>query len=159
NGTLSEVLDFSDCILTARNHPGATIIPALLAVAEERHTDGRSVIAAMMSAYEVHTRICHAIQPSHWYRGFQCTGTIGTAGAAVAAARVLGLDADGIADAMGISGFIMPVSNGDNVFRGHSVKPVHGGQGATCGVSAALMAASGFSAGPLEGEPPRYHAA
>ncbi|PYM19523.1 MAG: hypothetical protein DMD81_03595 [Candidatus Rokuibacteriota bacterium] len=159
NGTSSEVLDFSDCILTARNHPGATILPAALALVETRRVSGQQFVAAMMLAYEVHTRICHAIQPSHWWKGFQATGTIGTSGAAVAAARLLGLDASGIADALGASGFIMPVSNGDNVFRGHSIKPVHGGQGAAAGLSAALLAAAGFSAGPLEGEPPRYHAA
>lgn len=159
NGTSSEVLDFSDCILTARNHPGATILPAALALVEGRKVSGKTFITAMMTAYEVHTRIGHAIQPSHWFRGFQCTGTIGTSGAAVAAALLLGLDAKGMADALGASGFIMPVSNGDNVFRGHSIKPIHGGQGASAGLSAALLAAAGFSAGPLEGEPPRYHAA
>jgi 2-methylcitrate dehydratase PrpD len=159
NGTSSEVLDFSDCILTARNHPGATILPAALALVETRRVTGRQFLAAMMLAYEVHTRICHAIQPSHWWNGFQCTGTIGTSGAAVAAAHLLGLDAGRMADALGASGFIMPVSNGDNVFRGHSIKPVHGGQGAMAGLSAALLAQAGFSAGPLEGEPPRFHAA
>jgi 2-methylcitrate dehydratase PrpD len=159
NGTLSEVLDFSDCILTARNHPGATILPSVLALIENRTVSGQALVAAMMAAYEVHTRICHAIQPSHWWRGFQCTGTIGTCGAAVGAAHVLGLDAARMADALGASGFVMPVSNGDNVFRGHSIKPVHGGQAATAGLSAAFLAAAGFSAGPLEGEPPRHHAA
>lgn len=159
NGTSSEVLDFSDCILTARIHPGATILPAALALVEGRKVSGKTFMAGMMAAYEVQARLGHTIQPSHWFRGFQATGTLGTSGAAAAAARLLGLDAKGMADALGASGFIMPVSNGDNVFRGHSIKPIHGGQGATAGLSAALLAAAGFSSGPLEGEPPRFHAA
>ena len=61
--------------------------------------------------------------------------------------------------ALGIAGFIMPVSNGDNVFKGHSVKPIHGGQPALCGLSSAYLAQAGYRSGPLEGEPPRYHAA
>jgi 2-methylcitrate dehydratase PrpD len=157
NGTLSEVLDFSDCVLTVRNHPGAPVIPGLLAAAGTRPTGGRELLTAMAAGYEVFTRVCQAIQPSHWYRGFQCTGTIGACGAAVAAARLGGADADEMAAALGIAGFMMPVSNGDNVFRGHSVKPVHGGAAAMAGYAAAMLARAGFRSGPLEGEPPRHH--
>ena len=71
----------------------------------------------------------------------------------------MGFGAHDMAAALGISGFIIPVSNGDNVFKGHSIKPIHGGQPAMCGLSAAYLAESGYRAGPLEGEPPRYHAA
>ena len=63
-----------------------------------------------------------------------------------------------MAAALGISGFIIPVSNGDNVFKGHSIKPIHGGQPALCGISSAYLAKAGYKSGPLEGEPPRYHA-
>jgi 2-methylcitrate dehydratase PrpD len=154
NGTASEVLDFSDCILTARSHPGAAILPCALALVEGRRISGASFMAAMMAAYEAHTRVCHAIQPSQWFRGFQSTSAIG---AALVGAHLLRLDAQGLADAMGAGGFVMPILNGDNVFRGHSVKPVLGGQAASAGLSAALLAASGYAAGPLEGEPPRFH--
>jgi 2-methylcitrate dehydratase PrpD len=85
-------------------------------------------------------------------------GYYGTCGAAATGGRLLGLDAEQMTAALGIAGFIMPVSNGDNQFKGYNVKPVHGGQAAMCGLSSAYMARAGYRAGPLEGEPPRYHA-
>ena len=159
NGCMMEVLDYSDSNLGNLTHNGTPVLPAALAVAEHVSAPWGELCAAIVAGYEVHTRLLTTVQPGHWYRGFQSAGTFGTSGAAVAAGRLLGLDASGIAAALGVSGFIMPVSNGDNEFRGHSAKPVHGGQGATCGVSSAFLAQSGYRAGPLEGEPPRYHAA
>ena len=159
NGCMMEVLDYSDSNLGNLTHNGTPVLPAALAVAEHVSAPWGDLCAAIVAGYEVHTRLLTTVQPGHWYRGFQSAGTFGTSGAAVAAGRLLGLDAGGMAAALGVSGFIMPVSNGDNEFRGHSAKPVHGGQGATCGVSSALLARSGYRAGPLEGEPPRYHAA
>jgi 2-methylcitrate dehydratase PrpD len=157
NGTLSEVLDFSDCVLTVRNHPGAPVIPGALSAAGMRDASGADFMAALAAGYEVFTRICATIQPAHWYRGFQATGTIGACGSSTAAARLLGADGRQMRAAIACGGFVMPVSNGDNIFRGHSVKPVHGGAAASAGLTAALLAMSGFEAGPLEGEPPRFH--
>ena len=159
NGTLSEVLDCSDCNLTARIHNGPAVVPTALALAERAPATGREVMAAIMAGYEVGTRLGHAIQPAHWYRGFQITGTLNTCAAAATAGRLEGLDADAMAAALGAAGFIMPVSGGDNVFKGHGIKPIHGGQPALCGISAAWLAQAGYRAGPLEGEPPRHHAA
>ena len=159
NGTLSEVLDCQDTNITARIHNGAAIIPAALAMGEVLASSGRDVMAAVVAGYEVGCRLGLATQPEHWYSGFQITGTFNTCGAAATAGRLMGFGADDMAAALGISGFIIPVSNGDNVFKGHSIKPIHGGQPAMCGLSAAYLAQSGYRAGPLEGEPPRYHAA
>ena len=159
NGALMEVLDYSDSNLEHLTHNGTPVLPAALAVAEQVGASWGQVATAIIAGYEVHTRLLAAVQPGHWYRGFQSPGTFGTSGAATAAGRLLGLGADGLTEALGISGFIMAVSNGDNEFRGHTVKPVHGGQGAMGGVSSAFLAKSGYRSGPLEGEPPRYHAA
>jgi 2-methylcitrate dehydratase PrpD len=155
NGTHSEVLDFQDTDMSARIHNGVTVIPAALAIAQSTRVTGRQLVAAIVAGYEVGSRLSHVVQPTHWYRGFQATGTFGTSAAAATAAKLLGLDEDGIAQALGASGLIMPVTNSDNVFRGHDIKPVHGGQPAMCGVEAALLAQAGFHAALLEGEPPR----
>ena len=159
NGAMMEVLDYSDSNLEHLTHNGTPVLPAALAMAEHLAAPWRDLATAIVAGYEVHTRLLSAVQPGHWYKGFQSAGTFGTSGAATAAARLLGLDAEGIEAALGISGFIMPVSNGDNEFRGHTVKPVHGGQAAMSGISSAFLAQSGYRSGPLEGEPPRHHAA
>lgn len=159
NGTLSEALDCQDSNLWIRSHSGTSAIPTALALAQAHALRWADIVPAIVAGYEVHTRLLLAVQPSHWYNGFQGTGTFGTCGAAATAGRLLGLDAAGVTAALGIAGFIMPVSNGDNQFKGYNVKPVHGGQAATCGLSSAYMAQAGYRAGPLEGEPPRHHAA
>jgi 2-methylcitrate dehydratase PrpD len=158
NGTLSEVLDCQDTNLAARMHNGTAAIPAVLALAEINGSPGRDIITAIIAGYEVGARLSLAIQPSHWHRGFQCTGTIGCSGAAAAAGRLLGFDETQMANCLGISGFIMPVSNSDNFFKGYSIKPVHGGAAAQRGIESVQLTRAGFEAGPLEGEPPRYHA-
>ena len=159
NGTLCEVLDCMDCNLTARIHNGAAVTPTVLALAESSEASGRDVLAAMLVGFEIGTRLGHAVQPAHWHSGFQITGTFNTCAAAAAAGRMLGLDTEAMERALGASGFIMPVSHGDMIFKGHSVKPIHGGQPALCGIEAAFLAKAGYRSGPLEGEPPRHHAA
>ena len=108
-------------------------------------------MAAVVAGYEVGCRLGKANQPAHWYAGFQITGTYNTCGAAASAGRLLGLDSEEMYAALGISGFIIPVSNGDNVFKGHSIKPIHGGQPAMCGISAAYLAQAGYQAGAARG--------
>ena len=158
NGCMSEVLDCQDTNIDCRIHNGAAIIPAALGMGEVTDASGADVMAATVAGYEVGCRLAKANQPEHWYSGFQITGTYNTCGAAATAGRLLGFDAETMNAALGISGFIIPVSNGDNVFKGHSIKPIHGGQPALCGISSAYLAKAGYKSGPLEGEPPRYHA-
>jgi 2-methylcitrate dehydratase PrpD len=57
-----------------------------------------------------------------------------------------------------MAGTVMPLSNGDGSFKGYTAKTVQAGQASLCGIEAAFMALSGFTAGPLEGESPRHHA-
>src|SRR5262245_37192763 len=90
NGTLSELLDCQDTNLPARIHNGTAAIPVALAVAEERGLSGADIMVALIAGYEVGSRLSLAIQPQHWHRGFQATGTIGTSGAAATAGRLLG---------------------------------------------------------------------
>ena len=143
--------------MPARLHSCSGTVPAVLAVAERRRLSGKEVVRAMATGYEVGARVGVAVQPSHWYGGFQATGTVGAIGASAAVGALLGFDADEMAAAISMAGFILPISNGDGVFQGFSAKPVHGGMAAQTGVQAALLAGSGFEAGPLEGMPPRYH--
>ncbi|MBI4189398.1 MAG: MmgE/PrpD family protein [Betaproteobacteria bacterium] len=159
NGTLMEALDCQDSNMKALMHSGSSVIPTALVLAETNPITWADLVPAIIAGYEVHTRLMLAVQPGHWYKGFQGTGTFGTCAAATTAGRLLGFDARQMTAALGISGFIMPVSNGDNQFKGYNVKPVHGGQAAMCGLSSAYMAQAGYRAGPLEGEPPRHHAA
>src|SRR5262245_13586660 len=158
NGTLAEALDFQDSNMDVLTHNGTPIIPAALALGEVLDARWSKVAAAIIAGYEVHTRLLATLQPGHWYRGFQGLGTFGTCGAAVAAGKLLGLDAQGLKRAIGVAGATMPVSNSDNVFKAYTVKACIPGQAARCGVSAAYLAKAGYDGVPLEGDPPNHHA-
>lgn len=61
NGTIADILDWEDCAWTG--HPSAGVIPAAMAVAEERHCTGREYIAAVAAGLEVYQRVAMAVQP------------------------------------------------------------------------------------------------
>ena len=152
NGSLSETLEYQDGYTKGGYHPCCGTISASLATAEWRQRTGRDLIAAVTAGYEVGNRVSEAIFPSHLSRGFQPTGTAGTVGAAAAASLTLKLDGEQIYNALGIAGFILPISTGDNLWGGYTIKPVHGGAAAKAGIESALLASRGLNAAPLEGD-------
>ncbi len=136
-------------------HPGATLLPPGLAVAQERGSSGRDLITAVVAGFEVMYRIGYATKHSNERRGFHAPGTTGPFGAAVAAGVLLGLDAPRMTNALGIAGSL---AGGLMEFArsgtGAMVKRLHLGRACESGVMAATLAADGFT-GPvsvLEGE-------
>jgi 2-methylcitrate dehydratase PrpD len=98
------------------------------------------------------------MNPRHYHeRGWHCTSSIGTLGAAAAASRLLGLDAAGVTHALGIAA---SSACGLKENLGSMVKPLHAGMAARNGVMAARLAKAGFiaSAQTIEG-PQGYLAA
>jgi 2-methylcitrate dehydratase PrpD len=83
-----------------------------------------------------------ALQPGHYAVGFHSTGTVGSFGAAAAGARLLGLDAEATAVALGIAG---TQAAGLKSQFGTMCKPFHAGKAAQNGLMAARLAARGFS--------------
>ena len=97
NGAIGHALDYDDVNLAMPGHPSVAILPGLLALAEQRESSGRDVIAAFVAGYETACRIGSAMRPGHYDLGFHATGTVGCLGAAAACARLLGLDAEATA--------------------------------------------------------------
>ena len=135
-------------------HPGATVLPPALAVAQQEGRSGRDLIAAFVAGNEAMIRIGRATGHTNEARGFHAPGTTGPFGAAIACGRLLGLDAGRMASAIGIAGSLagglLEFAKGD----GGMVKRLHLGRASEAGVLAASLAASGF-AGPrtvIEGE-------
>lgn len=136
-------------------HPGATLLPPALAIAQDQGRSGRDLITAVVAGFEVMYRIGRATKHSNERRGFHAPGTTGPFGAAVAAGRLLQLDAAGMTNALGIAGSL---AGGLMEFArsgtGAMVKRLHLGRAAESGVVAASLAADGFT-GPrsvIEGE-------
>ncbi|MGH7661564.1 MAG: MmgE/PrpD family protein [Vulcanimicrobiaceae bacterium] len=105
NATFAHTLDFDDTHEGGSIHPGATTIPAVLAIAEASRASGERVIAAIVAGYDTTVRISEAADPAaHYDRGFHPTATCGTFGATAAAANVAGASADVLENAFGING-------------------------------------------------------
>ncbi len=126
-------------------HPGAAILPAALATAETVGATGAQLLTAFVAAVEVMFRIGAASRHSSELLGFHAPGLTGPYGAAVASGLLLGLDAAGLARALGIAGSL---SGGLMAFAhapdGAMVKRLHLGRAAESGVLAARLAAEGF---------------
>ena len=149
NGTLAHSLDFDDTHAAASLHSSAPIVPAAWAAAEMVGASGKDLITAIVAGYEVQIRLGLALDPSaHYDRGFHPTATCGVFGAAVAAGKLLGLDANSIESALGIA---LSQAAGSMQFLadGAWTKRSHVGQAAQNGLICATLAGEGFQ-GPLE---------
>lgn len=142
NGSASHALDYDDVNLSMPGHPSVAILPGLLALAELRGSTGPEVITAFVAGYETACRIGEALIPGHYDLGFHATGTVGCLGAAAACARLLGLDAEATARAIGIAG---TQAAGLKSQFGTFCKPFHAGKASQSGLLAARLAARGFS--------------
>jgi 2-methylcitrate dehydratase PrpD len=159
NGTSGHALDWDDTQLaTSANrifglltHPTMPPLAAALAVGERQRASGHDVLEAFLTGFEVECKIAEAISPSHYKKGFHSSGTVGTFGAAVAAAKLLGLGPDALRHALAIAA---SSAAGIRVNFGTMTKPLHVGRAAHNGVVAAELAARGFTGGHDALDPP-----
>ena len=127
-------------------HPTIPPLVAALAVGQRQGgASGRDLMLAFLAGFEVESKISEWMLPEHYRRGFHSSGTVGTFGAAVAAAKLLGLSGEKLACTLGIAA---SMASGIRVNFGTMTKPLHVGRAAENGVTAALLAARGFTADP-----------
>jgi 2-methylcitrate dehydratase PrpD len=156
NGALAHAFELDNLTKPGSGvHPGAILLSAGLAIAQERGLAGRDLLTAFIAGSEVMIRIGRATKHTNEARGFHAPGTTGPFGGAVAVGRLLKFDAPTMTNALGIAGSL---SCGLLEFAksgtGAMVKRLHLGRAAESGVLAASLAADGFT-GPvsvLEGE-------
>jgi 2-methylcitrate dehydratase PrpD len=153
NGTTAEAIEGQDGLRFGGNHPGTAVIPAALAVAEDLGLGGKEVIEAVVVGYEAAGRIAAAMHPHHTLAGFLPTGTCGAFGAAAAASRLMGHDAEGMLNSFGNAGYLLPLSMAEHLMGGYTSKILQGGQAASAGLTAAGLAGAGITGAPyvLEG--------
>lgn len=136
-------LELSDAAPRGTVHPGNEIVPAVLALAERGGLGGAAILPAVVAGYEIEIRIGRALFPSAFYRGWWTPGIFGAVGPAVAAGRMLGLDAQGLDNAIGIVLNLAPTAMARANEEGKNVKWLIGGQACAAGLLAAEMAARG----------------
>jgi 2-methylcitrate dehydratase PrpD len=143
NGAAAHALDFDDVNLAMPGHPSVAILPALLALAQERGSSGVDVMTAFVAGYELQCRLGRVVAPGHYDGlGFHATATIGSFGAAAACAHLLTLDREKFAIALGIAG---TQASGLKSMFGTMCKPLHAGKASYHGLVAAKLAMRGFT--------------
>ena len=152
NGITSHTFDFDDTHLKTIIHPAGPVASAVLALSEHTGSTGREVIDAVVIGIDVSCRVGNAMYPDHYDRGWHITGSTGTLGAAAACARLLKLNAQQTAMALGIAAS-QPVGMREQF--GTMTKPFHPGGAARAGLMSALLASQGFTASPKALEAPR----
>src|SRR6478736_564829 len=159
NGTSGHALDWDDTQLATSadrifgllTHPTIPPLVAALALGERARVSGRQLLEAFLTGFEVECKIAEAIHPDHYKKGFHTSGTVGTFGAAVAAAKLLELSAEQVAHTLAIAA---SSASGIRVSFGSMTKPLHVGRAAQNGVVAAELAARGFTGGRDALDPP-----
>ena len=154
NGVMIGGFETDHAYFAGSCHPSAAVFPAALALAERDGIDGKGFITAVAMGYEVTCRVgMAATRAVEDQAGFHGPGTNASFGGAAAAAKLLGLDAQGVSNALGIAG-----SHAGGLLEfskeGAMTKRLHVGRGCQMGLEAGILAASGFT-GPstvLEGE-------
>ncbi|MBV9971376.1 MAG: MmgE/PrpD family protein [Xanthobacteraceae bacterium] len=146
-GTAAHGIELDDGYRQGSVHPGCAVVPAVLSAAYARGATGAEVIAAIVAGYETTIALARACHPDLRQRGFHPTGACAVLGAAAAVAKLRGLTAPAIANALGIA-----ASSAAGLFAfvngGADIKRLHAGHAAREGMQAALLAAQGVQGPP-----------
>jgi len=143
NGATSHVVEMDDLHRESILHPACAILPAVLALGERQHASGKELILAASAGYEVGIRVALAVGTSHYY-SWHTTATCGTYGAAAGAAKLLGLNRDQFAWALGSAG-TQAAGLWEFLVECAMSKQLHPGKAAMNGLLAALLAKEGFT--------------
>jgi len=141
NGGIIHTIDFDDTSATCFGHFGASLLPTVAALGQQRGASGAEVVAAFAVGYDIATRVGRTVWPSH-YDHWHPTSTLGTIGAAVAAGKLLQFDEAAMERALCLaadkaSGLRYCIDHGD------FSKMLHPAMAAMKGVMAALLVEGG----------------
>ncbi len=136
--------------LRANGHPGIQVIPAALAVAQQRRSSGRAFLEACAIGYEVSGRIgsaCDMRMIVHPH------GTYGVVGAAVAVARLAGLPRARLRELINLAGSSPLAGNRMTMKDGATLRNWYAAHSAQMGQMAVRLIEAGFTA-PYDGLAP-----
>lgn len=156
NGCAANGIDSDDSARYSYGHAGAQIFPTALALAEARGLSGARLLCGMVVGYEVAHRIGRCWHNHHDV--YQACGSWGSVACAATAAHLMDLTPEQAEHALGIADYHAPnLPMMRDVAQPAMVK--HGiGWGAFTGITAAGLAAAGFTGIPSLLAFPEYQA-
>ncbi len=143
NGTAGVSLEMDEGNRWGGGHPAIHVLPATLAVAEELAVDGRRFIEALVAGYEVTSRLGGASQVRP---NVHSHGTWGTAGAAVAVARLRDHDAAATRTVINLATSMSPANSWAPCFEGATIRNLYPGRSSLQGILATHLLACGYTA-------------
>lgn len=126
----------------ARGHVAAYVVPAVLAVAEERNLGGAAFLAALVAAYELVARLGMACRVRE---GMHPSGTWGTVGCAAAVAKMMGLQPAQIRETMNVAAPLTLATSWAAAEEGALVRDLYSGTGGTGAVWAPRWVEAGVT--------------
>lgn len=151
--------DMDDGNRKAMGHIGAHVISTALTLCQILDVTGEDIITAINVGYDVYNRVAAAVQPGLVHRGFHSTGTAGAIACGAVAAKLMGMDKEGIYNTMALSaiqasGLIIIAESGQ------SCKPVNPANAAKTGILSAKIISRGVKSSEyfLESKKGYFHA-
>ena len=146
-GTAAHGIELDDGYRHGSAHCGCVVIPAVIPMAADRKASGAQLIEAIVCGYETNIALARACAPDLRHRGFHPTSAVGPFGAAMATGKLRGLNAQQLANALGLA-----ASSSAGLFAfvagGGDVKRLHAGHASREGMQAALLAEQGTEGPP-----------
>ncbi|KAL6249084.1 hypothetical protein RBB50_004147 [Rhinocladiella similis] len=142
NGLFMTARFFDDTHLTTLSHPSGPPLSAGLAYAEAEGLSGKELLLAFAVGVEVGLALTQALGLGPYKKGWHLTGIVGSFSAAATVAKLMKLDAAGMARAMGHASSMAAGSR--NVFATDTLI-MHAGRAAQNGILAARLARQEFT--------------
>lgn len=139
-GAAAHVLDYDDVALDG--HTSAVLVPAILSVCLDRRMAGADAVLAYAVGFEVWAELIRRDVDAHHNKGWHPTTVFGSVASAAACASLLRLSVEESANAVAIAA---SMAAGLAANFGSMTKSLQVGRAAEAGVTAALLAANGFT--------------
>jgi len=147
NGTAGTWLELDEGNLFAKGHPGIQVVPAAIAVAQESGASGADLLAAVALGYETSARVSRAAETR---LSIHPHGTYGVIGAAVAAGRLRGFDAQQMLELLNVSATMGMATSRRTLLDGATVRNIFTGHSGYMGLTAVRLVECGFT-GEVDG--------
>ena len=150
NATAGVALEMDEGNRLGGGHAAIHVLPAALAVAEERGASGKDFLESVIAGYEVTSHIGTGTKVK---KTIHSHGTWGTVGSAVATAKLMAFDQAQTTQAINIAASMSPANTWTPCIEGATIRNLHPGRSGFQGIMAAQLALCGFTGledGPLD---------
>ncbi len=135
--------DYDDMCVCLNGHPGAVIVPVVLALADRLDKTGREMLTAYMAGVEVSAAFGRMFHEGNYAKAWNQTTALGIMGAVAAAGKIMGLSRDEMTHAFGIT---IGEASGNKANFGTTTKDLTVGMTALKAIKCAEFAKLGFTA-------------